>query len=113
MAEVMTWLMTAENEIAHGPADARVHDKFGMKVGVNLARQKAARILGLMEEHLAKNNWLALGRPTIADIACMPYVTLSHEGGISLEPFPAIRAWITRIKALPGFISMPALWDAP
>jgi glutathione S-transferase len=109
MAEVMTWLMTAEDEIAHGPADARVHDKFGMKLDVNLARQKAARILGLMEDHLAKNDWLALGHPTIADIACMPYVALSHEGGISLEPYPAIRAWIARIKALPNFISMPAL----
>ena len=113
MGQVMTWLMTAENEIARGPADARLHDKFGFKLDVHLARENAAHILGLTEEHLDKNNWLALGRPTIADIACMPYVALSHEGGISLEPFPAIRAWITRIKALPGFISMPALWDAP
>ena len=50
-----------------------------------------------------------LDGPTIADIACMPYVALSHEGGVSLDPYPAIRAWISRIKALPGFISMPAL----
>ena len=109
MAAVTTWLLTAENEIARGPADARLHDKFGIKLDVNLAREKAARILGLMEDHLAKNDWLALDRPTIADIACMPYVALSHEGGISLEPYPAIQAWVGRIKALPGFISMPAL----
>jgi glutathione S-transferase len=63
----------------------------------------------LMEAHLAKNDWLALGRATIADIACMPYVALSHEGGLSLEPYPAIRAWIGRVKALPGFIAMPAI----
>ena len=62
--------------------------------------EKAKRIFGLMESHLAKNDWLALDRPTIADIACMPYVALSHEGGLSLEPYPAIRAWIGRIKAL-------------
>ncbi|MGH6748169.1 MAG: glutathione S-transferase C-terminal domain-containing protein, partial [Methyloceanibacter sp.] len=62
-----------------------------------------------LEAHLTKRDWLALGRPTIADIACMPYVALSHEGGVSLQPYPRVRAWIDRIKALPGSITMPAL----
>jgi glutathione S-transferase len=62
-----------------------------------------------MEAHLARQQWLALDRPTIADIACMPYVALSHEGGISLEPYPAVKAWIERVKALPGFIPMSGL----
>jgi len=109
MAEVMSWLMVAENEIARGPNDARLHDKFGFDLDVAQAREKAKRIIGLMESHLAKRDWLALDRPTIADIACMPYVALSHEGGVSLQPYPRVRAWIGRIKALPGFIGMPAL----
>jgi glutathione S-transferase len=109
MAKVMEWLMVAENEIARGPADARLHDKFGIKLDVALAREKAARILDLMEAHLKKSEWLALGRPTIADVACMPYVGLCHEGGVSLDTYPAVRAWIARIKALPGFVTMPAL----
>lgn len=109
MAEVMSWLMVAENEIARGPNDARLHDKFGYKLDVKLAREKAARVLGLLEARLKNNEWLALGHPTIADIACMPYVALGHEGGVSVDTYPAIRAWIGRIKALPGFISMPAL----
>jgi len=89
--------------------DARLHDKFGDDLDVDLARRKAERILGLMEAYLKTRRWLVLDGPTIADIACMPYVALSHEGGVSLDPYPAIRAWISRIKALPGFISMPAL----
>ena len=109
MAEIVGWLAVAGNEIARGPGDARLHDKFGFTIDVDLAHEKAARILGLMEDHLAKNDWLALGRPTIADIACMPYVALGHEGGVPLEPYPAIQAWVDRIKALPGFITMPAL----
>ncbi len=109
MAEVVSWLMVAENEIARGPNDARLHDKFGFKLDAGQARDKAKLILGLMESHLAKREWLALGRPTIADIACMPYVALAHEGGLSLQPYPHLRAWIDRIKALPGFIAMPAL----
>ncbi|MGE3530093.1 MAG: glutathione S-transferase family protein [Methyloceanibacter sp.] len=109
MAKVVAWLMVAENEIARGPNDARLHDKFGFPIDAPVAREKAKRIFGLMESHLDKNDWLALGRPTIADVACMPYVALSHEGGLSLEPYPAIRAWISRIKSLPGFVGMPAI----
>ena len=109
MAEVVQWLMVAENEIARGPNDARLHDKFGYKLDVAAARDKAARILGLLEAHLAKRTWLAGNQPTVADIACMPYVALSHEGGISLAPYPSVQAWIDRIKALPGFVGMPAL----
>lgn len=109
MARVMEWVMAGENETMRGPGDARLHDKFGYDLDVNLARKKAARILGLMEAHLSMNNWLALGRPTIADIACLPYVGVGHEGGVPLDNYPAIRAWIARIKQLPGFVTMPEL----
>jgi glutathione S-transferase len=109
LAEVLSWVMVAENEIARGPADARLHDKFGVDLDAGLARQKAEHILGLLEAQLKKHPMLAFDRPTIADIACMPYVALSHEGGVSLEPYSAVRAWISRIKALPGFITMPGL----
>jgi glutathione S-transferase len=56
--------------------------------------------------------FLAADHPTIADLACYSYVAAAPEGGISLEPFPAIRAWLKRVEALPGFRGMPA-WPAP
>ncbi|KWT69514.1 Glutathione S-transferase [Hyphomicrobium sulfonivorans] len=109
LARVTEWLVTAANEIARGPNDARLHDKFGYDLDVALARKKAARILGLLEARLSAHHWLALGRPTVADIACMPYVALSAEGGVPLDDYPAIRAWIARIRELPGFIGMPGI----
>lgn len=109
LATVAQWLMVAENEVARGFADARLHDKFGIDLDVQAARAKAERLLLIMDNHLAQNDWLALGRPTIADIACMPYIALSHEGGISLEAYSSVRAWIDRIKALPNFIGMPGI----
>lgn len=109
LGRVCEWLMTAENEIARGPNDARLHDKFGYDLDVGLAREKAQRVLGLTEAHLAQRQWLALGHPTIADIACMPYVALGHEGGVPLADYPEIRNWIRRIKELPGFIGMPGI----
>lgn len=109
LATVAQWLMVAENEIARGPGDARLHDKFGRAVDIDVAREKEHRLLAIMDAHLARNEWLALGHPTIADIACMPYIAISHEGGVTLERYPAVQAWINRIKKLPNFIPMPGM----
>lgn len=48
--------------------------------------------------------------PTVADIACFPYVMLSDEAGISLIDYPAIRRWTDRIKRLPGFTVMSGIF---
>ncbi len=109
MADIMQWMMVAESEIARGPNDARLHDKFGFEIDVEVARTKAGKITKILEAHLTERDWLCGDAPTIADIACFPYIALSHEGGVSLEPYPAVRAWIDRIKSLPDFVSMPAL----
>ncbi len=107
--EIQQWLSTSANEIQHGPCDARLIDKFGYALNKEHSLVVSERILGLLEVHLSSNDWLALGQPTIADCAAMPYIGTAHEGGISLDPYPNILAWIERIKALPGFISMPGL----
>lgn len=109
MAEVMQWLSTAANEIQNGPGAARLVDKFGYAIDKADALKRAANILPVIDAHLARHQWLALDRPTIADCAVMPYIALAHEGGISLQPYPNITGWIGRIKALPGFIPMSGL----
>ena len=107
--KVMQWLSTAANNVQHGPGDARLVDLFGYKIDKATTIANSNAILPIFEAHLGKNNWLEMGRVTIADIACFPYIALSHQGGISLEPYPNIRAWIARIKALPNFIGMPGV----
>ncbi|MGI1670639.1 MAG: glutathione S-transferase [Neptuniibacter sp.] len=108
-AEIQQWLSTSANEIQHGPADARLIDKFGFNLDKEHSLVISERILGLLEAHLEANDWLALGHPTIADCAAMPYVGLAWEGGVSLDDYPHIQGWIDRIKALPGFIPMPGI----
>lgn len=109
LATVVQWLSTAANEIQHGPGAARLVDKFGYALDKADALRRAERILGLLEQHLAHHDWLALQHPTIADCAVFPYVALSHEGGVSLADYPQVRAWIDRVKALPGFVGMPGV----
>jgi len=34
---------------------------------------------------------------------------LAPEGEISLDPYPAVRKWVERVKKQPGFVSMPGI----
>ena len=109
MAEVMQWLAVSENELLFGLARARAVLHFGRDFDLAASQAYGRAGLKVLERHLAGNEWLAAGRPTIADVACMPYAALSHMGGIPLDGHPAVRAWIDRIRALPGFIAMEGI----
>ena len=109
MAEVMQWLAVAENELLFGLARARAVKCFGRDFDLASCQAYGHAGLKVLEQRLAEHEWLAAGRPTIADIACMPYAALSHMGGIPLDDYPAVRAWIGRSRALPGFVSMEGI----
>ena len=107
-AAVQRWLSIAAGEIRHGPALARLMVLFGAEADRATVDATAARILTFLDGHLTDREFLVAPHPTLADIACYSYVAHAPEGGVSLAPYPAIRAWIGRIEALPGFIPMPA-----
>jgi len=109
MAEVMQWLAVMENEVLYGLARARVICKFKRPGNLEDAQLLGRKGLDVMERRLASHPWLALDRVTIADIGCFPYVALAPEGEIPLDDYRAIRSWIERIKALPGFVGMPGI----
>ena len=60
----------------------------------------------VVEPHLATRRFLTGDEPTIADVAIYSYTALAPEGGVSLEPYPGVRAWLARIEALAGFVPM-------
>lgn len=62
--------------------------------------------LGVMEGQLSKTPFLAGSRMTAADIALYAYTHRADEAGLSLETYPAIRAWIHSIQATPGYVAM-------
>ena len=62
--------------------------------------------LGVMETHLKPNDWFAGGRYSIADIALYAYTHCAAEGGFDLARFPAIRAWLARVKSQPSHMAM-------
>ena len=105
MAEVMQWVALAGNEIQFGLQYARrgvQQDRW--TAGTLEQGQALGRVaLNALELRLKGNDWLALGRPTIADVACFPYVETAPEAKIPLDPYPGIVAWLARCKALPGW----------
>jgi len=106
-AEVQRWLSVAAGEIANGPAAARLVTVFGAGLDWELAKTKARALFDVMDKILAERRFLAGPDITIADVAGYSYIAHAPEGGVSLEPYPAIRAWLERIEAQPRFVGMP------
>ncbi len=71
-------------------------------------REAGYAALGVMESHLQDRDWFAGNRMTIADIALYAYTHVAHEGGFDLENYAAVRAWLDRIAARPGHVTMLA-----
>ena len=69
-------------------------------------RGPAYAALAVMEGHLAAHDWFAGGAFSVADIALYAYTHVAHEGGFSLDAYPAVRAWLARVKDLPGHVAM-------
>ncbi len=112
MAEVMQWLSLSQNEILYGLARARAAKKFDRPWDIEQSQTLGKQGLTVLEQRLSGHFWLAGEQATIADIACYPYVALAPEGGIALEPYPSVRAWLKRMENLPGYIAMPGIGTA-
>ena len=68
--------------------------------------EEGNRALGVMENHLKRDRFLVADRYTVADLALYAYTHLAHECDFDLTPFPAIRAWLTRVEAQPDHVAM-------
>ncbi|PSB47615.1 glutathione S-transferase family protein [Chroococcidiopsis sp. CCNUC1] len=109
IAKIMQWLSFAANEIANSLAAARRYFIFKGQLDIDLTQQKAYQVLQILDRHLTNNQWLESSHPTIADLACFPYVGLAADAKVALDNYPHVIAWCDRIKRLPGYVSMPGL----
>jgi glutathione S-transferase len=109
IADLMQWLSFAANEIHNSLCIARLHVRFGMDFDWESAHRQGKDVLQIMNVHLQHRRWLVGNAPTLADLACYPYVGLAPEGNVSLEPYSDVLAWIERIKNLPGYEGMVGL----
>jgi glutathione S-transferase len=66
------------------------------------------RALRRLERGLDGRDYLVGDSLTLADIALYGYTHCSEEGGFSLEPYPAVRAWLRRVASEPGHVPIDA-----
>src|SRR5277367_256656 len=71
---------------------------------LEMMRQRGYDALGVMEGHLKSHVWFVGERYSVADIALYAYTHVADEGGFDLSGYPAIRAWIERVKSEPRYI---------
>ncbi|MGF6652083.1 glutathione S-transferase [Paraburkholderia youngii] len=107
-AAVQRWLSLAAGQIAYGPCAARLVTVFGAPLDHERAKQIAVKLFDVIDAELAGKPFVAGAHVTIADITAHTYIAHAPEGGVSLQPYPNIRAWLSRVEALPRFIAMPS-----
>lgn len=108
-AQVMQWLFY--EQYSHEPyiATARAIRHYRKNDDDPSLPEKMERgyvALGVMEQHLSRQPFFAAGRYTIADVALYAYTHLAHEGGFDLAAFPALRAWLERVRTQPRYIGL-------
>lgn len=67
-------------------------------------RERGHQALAVMERQLMQHEYLVEGGYSVADIALYAYTHEAPVGGILLDDYPAIRAWLARIESRPGFV---------
>lgn len=112
-ARIEQWLSFSQRLTAT-LGQARLHDMLLRPGNIDLLRQRGIAALreleaALTEQRLGGETFLVSNQPTIADIACFPYVALAPDGGVILDPFPSIHLWSRAVRALDGFIEMPGI----
>lgn len=106
-AAVQRWLSVAAGELAYGPCAARLITVFGYDLNAEEVIARAHVLLARLERHLSGRQWLAADHPTIADVALYSYLARAPEGNVDLSSYVQVRAFLTRIEALPGFVAIP------
>ena len=93
--------------IAFGPAAARMITLFGAKLNAEDVIARAHHLLKVMEGVLGQRDFLVGNGATLADVAGYSYIAAAPEGNVDLSAYPNVRAWLSRIEALPGFVPFP------
>jgi glutathione S-transferase len=111
-AQVLQWMFF--EQYSHEPyvAVARFIRQFLKQDDDPRLPEKTAgsyRALDVMEQHLATRTFFVAERYTLADIALYAYTHVADEAGLDLTNYPAIRAWLERVRTQPRHVDMPGV----
>jgi glutathione S-transferase len=78
------------------------------RLQIPLKRQAGNAALKLMDEHLARREWLVGDTISVADICLFAYTHVADEADFELELYPGVVAWMERIMRHPRHMAFDA-----
>jgi glutathione S-transferase len=109
-AEVASWLFFEQADLMRPLALPRFYQLIGkaaeMERRIVEFQEVGYPALGKLEQWLSGREWLVGDRYSIADLGVFPYVEMAPQGGYDMARFPAVAAWLARVKAEPGWVPL-------
>jgi glutathione S-transferase len=109
-AEVMSWLFFEQADLMRPLGLPRFYNLIGKAAAMGRRIAELQEVgypaLGKLEGWLSGREWLVGGRYSIADLGVFPYVEMAPLGGYDMGRFPAVAAWLARVKAEPGWVPL-------
>lgn len=104
-ARMLEWMFW--EQYSHEPyvAVARFQVRYLGKAVADLEPrliERGGAALRRLELGLADSPFLVAGTPSLADVALVAYTRVAHEGGLSLDAYPAVRSWVARVEEALG-----------
>lgn len=107
--EILRWILFDNHKLTSYGATARFMRHFRGKTGDPAAEfmyMRARDAWKILETHMNGRDWVAAPRPTIADLSLCGYLFWPEQIAMDPDDYPAIKAWLGRIRALEGW-AMP------
>jgi glutathione S-transferase len=108
-AQVLQWMFFEQYDLEPNIAVLRFWAEAGTShpdAEVEAKRQGGERARGALDRHLDGRQFLVGDTYSIADIALYAYTHVAPEGGFTLQPYPAIEAWLARVAEHPGHVAI-------
>jgi glutathione S-transferase len=68
--------------------------------------ERGHQALAVMEQHLQREPFFAAGKYSVADIALFAYTHCAGDAGFDLKKYPAVSAWLARVRSQPRFVPL-------
>jgi glutathione S-transferase len=105
--EVLRWILWDNHKLTSYIATLRFMvtlAKVGEPQVHEFLRGRVKSSLVILDIHLKQSPFVAGKEPSIADLSLCGYLYWPDEFGVDWAEFPAVGAWLERIKALPGWV---------
>jgi glutathione S-transferase len=113
--QVQKWLEFAMTALK--PAyEARLSSLFGASADETSLVKAARNALRIMDDFVIRQQfsgteWFVGDTATLADLVLFPAFALSRDYGVQHAEFDGLRRWSRRVRAMPGFKTMPGIPD--